>query len=212
MAGGLSRCTGALRRAAGHRAAAAPTLFPGGAPRPALLEGRARCIGGPAGSCRGLAAAAGGGEGIARAQMVDVSAKAPTSRRARAACTVQVGAAVAKALAEGSVEKGDVLTVSEVAGIMAAKRTPDLLPLCHPLPLSRASVRCRLDLPNNAVQVEADISCTGPTGVEMESLTAAAAAALCIYDMCKPINKGIVISDLRLLSKSGGKSGDYVAE
>merc|ERR1712039_850627 len=103
-------------------------------------------------------------------------------------------------------------TVSEVAGIMAAKRTPDILPLCHPLPLSKASVECRLDRAGGVVEVTADIQCTGPTGVEMESLTAAATAALCIYDMCKPITKGIVISDLRLLTKSGGKSGDYNRE
>merc|ERR1712039_1049139 len=146
-----------------------------------------------------------------RAQMVDVGAKALTQRTARASCSVHVGDEVAQALAAGKVAKGDVLTVSEVAGIMAAKRTPDILPLCHPLPLSRASVECRLDAPQGIVEVVADVSCEGPTGVEMESLTAAAAAALCIYDMCKPITKGIVISDLRLLSKSGGKSGDYVA-
>merc|ERR1719159_140599 len=172
-----------------------------------------------AGACRALSAAGAGpagGAGAAakalhRPQMVDVSEKSITRRRARAACVVEVGDEVARALADGKVAKGDVLTVSEVAGIMAAKRTPDILPLCHPLPLSRAAVECRLDLPAGIVEVLADVSCQGPTGVEMESLTAAAAAALCIYDMCKPIDKGIVISELRLLSKSGGKSGDYVA-
>ncbi|CAK0902323.1 unnamed protein product [Prorocentrum cordatum] len=141
--------------------------------------------------------------------MVDVSGKATTRRTARAACVVEVGEEVARAIADGRVAKGDVFTVSEVAGIMAAKRTPDILPLCHPLPLRRAVVECRLDASAGRVEVVADVSCDGPTGVEMESLTAAAAAALCIYDMCKPISKGIVISDLRLLSKSGGKSGDY---
>jgi len=148
----------------------------------------------------------------AHPQMVDVSSKEATRRIARAACTVIVGDAVARALAEGSVKKGDVFTVSEVAGIMAAKRTPDILPLCHPLPLSKASVQCRLDTATSTVEVSSEVLCEGSTGVEMESLTAAATAALCIYDMCKPISKGIVITNLRLLSKSGGKSGDYVAE
>eukprot|EP00439_Symbiodinium_sp_Y106_P079815 s233_g18.t1 len=122
---------------------------------------------------------------------------------AKAGCTVLVGREIAAALATKSVAKGDVFTVSEVAGIMAAKRTPDLLPLCHPLQLSQAE--------NALVNVEAEIACEGQTGVEMESLAAASAAALCIYDMCKPISKGIVITNLRLLSKSGGKSGDYKA-
>eukprot|EP00928_Gymnodinium_smaydae_P040514 TRINITY_DN27468_c0_g2_i1.p1 TRINITY_DN27468_c0_g2~~TRINITY_DN27468_c0_g2_i1.p1 ORF type:complete len:227 (+),score=58.42 TRINITY_DN27468_c0_g2_i1:61-681(+) len=166
---------------------------------------------------RMFAAAAGGASGsddVGAAHMVDVSAKALTQRTARAACTVLVGEEVARRLAEKSVDKGDVFAVSEIAGIMAAKRTPDLLPLCHPgLQLSRAVVRCQLDpkRPESAVQVVAEVSCIGPTGVEMESLHAASTAALCIYDMCKPITKGIVITDLRLLSKSGGKSGDYVA-
>ncbi|CAK9058169.1 unnamed protein product [Durusdinium trenchii] len=144
-------------------------------------------------------------------QMVDVGAKATTRRTARAGCTVVVGKEVAAALAAKTVAKGDVFTVSEVAGIMAAKRTPDLLPLCHPLPLTRATVHCKLDEENALVHVEADVSCDGQTGVEMESLAAASTAALCIYDMCKPISKGIVITNLRLLSKTGGKSGDYVA-
>mmetsp|Transcript_132393 Transcript_132393/g.264099 ORF Transcript_132393/g.264099 Transcript_132393/m.264099 type:complete len:193 (-) Transcript_132393:66-644(-) len=146
-----------------------------------------------------------------RAQMVDVSNKQATHRTARAACTVDVGLEVAQMLAAGTVPKGDVLTVSQVAGIMAAKRTPELLPLCHPLPLNRADVRCSVDAPCGKVDIVAEVSCTGPTGVEMESLTAAATSALCIYDMCKPHNKGIIIKDLRLLSKTGGKSGDYVA-
>mmetsp|Transcript_24971 Transcript_24971/g.63320 ORF Transcript_24971/g.63320 Transcript_24971/m.63320 type:complete len:127 (+) Transcript_24971:3-383(+) len=125
---------------------------------------------------------------------------------------VAVGPEVAEALATKSVAKGDVFTVAEVAGIMAAKRTPDFLPLCHPLPLTKAAVECKLHRDTNVVEVTAEVSCTGPTGVEMESLTAAAAAALCIYDMCKPITKGIVISDLKLLHKSGGKSGDWNVE
>merc|ERR1712203_825578 len=143
--------------------------------------------------------------------MVDVGTKNFTRRNAKATCTVIVGPEVAEALATGKVAKGDVLTVSEVAGIMAAKRTPDILPLCHPLPLTRARVECRLDVEQRLVEVTAEVSCEGQTGVEMESLTAASAAALCIYDMCKPITKGIVITDLRLLSKSGGESGDYHA-
>merc|ERR1719199_2063255 len=95
---------------------------------------------------------------------------------------------------------------------MAAKRTPDILPLCHPLPISHASVECSLDVATCRVLVTAEVACQGPTGVEMESLTAASAAALCIYDMCKPITKGITITNLRLLSKSGGKSGDWFAD
>eukprot|EP00403_Amphidinium_massartii_P004370 CAMPEP_0178380978 /NCGR_PEP_ID=MMETSP0689_2-20121128/5744_1 /TAXON_ID=160604 /ORGANISM="Amphidinium massartii, Strain CS-259" /LENGTH=144 /DNA_ID=CAMNT_0020001143 /DNA_START=97 /DNA_END=531 /DNA_ORIENTATION=+ len=144
--------------------------------------------------------------------MADISAKVPSSRYAKSACDVHVGPAVTKALAEGSVAKGDVLTVSEIAGIMAAKRTPDILPLCHPLQLSHASVKCSLDPAREVVTVVAEVACLGPTGVEMESMTAASAAALCIYDMCKPITKGIKINNLRLLRKSGGKSGDYIAE
>ncbi|CAL1171961.1 unnamed protein product [Cladocopium goreaui] len=144
-------------------------------------------------------------------QMVDVGSKPTTRRTARSGCTVIVGREVAAALATKSVAKGDVFTVSEVAGIMAAKRTPELLPLCHPLPLTRATVQCTLDRENALVHVTADVSCDGQTGVEMESLAAASTAALCIYDMCKPISKGIVITNLRLLSKSGGKSGDYVS-
>mmetsp|Transcript_28765 Transcript_28765/g.51075 ORF Transcript_28765/g.51075 Transcript_28765/m.51075 type:complete len:145 (-) Transcript_28765:57-491(-) len=144
--------------------------------------------------------------------MVDVGQKAPTRRTAKAGCTVLVGKEVATALATKSVAKGDVFTVSEVAGIMAAKRTPDLLPLCHPLQLSRATVKCFLDEEKSLVNIEAEVSCEGQTGVEMESMAAASTAALCIYDMCKPISKGIVITNLRLLSKSGGKSGDFHAE
>merc|ERR1719401_3284294 len=105
--------------------------------------------------------------------MVDVSSKASTPRRAQAACTVYVGAEVARQLAAGTVAKGDVFTVSEVAGIMAAKRTPDILPLCHPLPLTQARVDCRLDVDQQLVEVVAEVSCEGQTGVEMESLTAA---------------------------------------
>ena len=144
--------------------------------------------------------------------MVDVGSKATTRRHARSGCTVLVGKEVAAALKAKSVAKGDVFTVSEVAGIMAAKRTSQLLPLCHPLALSRATVQCTLDEENALVKVEAEVSCDGQTGVEMESLAAASTAALCIYDMCKPISKGIVITNLRLLSKSGGKSGDYLAQ
>merc|ERR1712203_1212571 len=143
--------------------------------------------------------------------MVDVGKKDFTRRTAKATCSVLVGSEVAEALAAGTVAKGDVLTVSEVAGIMAAKRTPDILPLCHPLPLTRARVECRLNVDQRLVEVISEVSCEGQTGVEMESLTAASAAALCIYDMCKPITKGIVITNLKLLSKSGGESGDYHA-
>ena len=142
-----------------------------------------------------------------RARMVDVSDKAPTLRTATAAGTVYMLPSTADAIRSGGVPKGDVLAVAQVAGIMAAKRTSEIVPMCHPLPLTGVDVR--FSLREDAVDVEATVRCRGETGVEMEALHAVSAAALTIYDMCKALQKDMVISDIRLLSKTGGKSGDY---
>ena len=142
-----------------------------------------------------------------RARMVDVSDKAPTLRTATAAGTVYMLPSTADAIRSGGVPKGDVLAVAQVAGIMAAKRTSEIVPMCHPLPLTGVDVR--FSLREDAVDVEATVKCKGETGVEMEALHAVSAAALTVYDMCKALQKDMVISDIRLLSKTGGKSGDY---
>ena len=145
------------------------------------------------------------------ARMVDVSDKPVTARRAvaRGAVTMAPGTL---ALIESGAAKGDVLGVARIAGIMAAKRTSDLVPLCHPLALSKVAVDLAADPAASRVEIEATVATTGPTGVEMEALTAASVAALTIYDMCKAIDRGMVVTDLRLLRKSGGKSGDYEAD
>ncbi len=142
-----------------------------------------------------------------RARMVDVSEKTPTLRTATAAGTVRMRSATAEAIRTGGVPKGDVLAVAQVAGIMAAKRTSEIVPMCHPLPLTGVDVR--FTLRNDAVDVEATVRCRGETGVEMEALHAVTAAALTVYDMCKALEKGMEITDVRLLSKSGGKTGEY---
>lgn len=143
------------------------------------------------------------------AQMVDVSAKEITHREARAQATVRMSSEAFAALKEGNLKKGDALGVARVAGIMAAKRTHDLIPLCHPLPISTVAIDCQLVEATNTVRIEAFVKVAGQTGVEMEALTAASIAALTIYDMCKAIDKGIVIENVRLLEKHGGKSGDW---
>jgi cyclic pyranopterin phosphate synthase len=140
-----------------------------------------------------------------RAQMVDVSAKTSTRRTATATAFVELSQAVLSALPTNP--KGDPLGVARVAGIQAAKRTSELIPLCHPLALTHAGVRA--EIVAGGVRITATAATTGPTGVEMEALTAAAVAALTVYDMTKALDKGIVIRELRLESKSGGKSGDY---
>ena len=142
-----------------------------------------------------------------RARMVDVSGKEPTYRTAVAAGTVRMQPSTVEAIRTGGVPKGDVLAVAQVAGIMAAKRTSEIVPMCHPLALT--GVDLRFALRADAVDVEAAVRCRGETGVEMEALHAVTAAALTIYDMCKALEKGMVISDVRLLEKTGGKSGDY---
>jgi cyclic pyranopterin monophosphate synthase len=141
-----------------------------------------------------------------RAKMVDVSAKSPSKREAEASAWVELSPAVLKALPSNP--KGDPLEVARLAGIMAAKKTSDLIPLCHPLPLSHVDVSIRLC--ENGVAISSKVTTTAGTGVEMEALVAASVAALTVYDMCKALDKGIVIREIGLERKSGGKSGDYV--
>ncbi len=142
-------------------------------------------------------------------RMVDVTGKEVTARRARAAGVVRMLPATLKRVRDRSLEKGDVLEVARLAGVMAAKRTADLIPLCHPLPLE--SVTVGFDFPSDdTVRVEAEVCVTAKTGVEMEALVAASTAALTIYDMCKAIDRGMVIEQVRLEEKSGGRSGHFV--
>lgn len=143
--------------------------------------------------------------------MVDVSGKEASERRARAAATVRLSANAFKALRDGNVKKGDALGVARIAGIMAAKRTHELIPLCHPLPVSGVEVTFQLIEEECLVRIESEVVVNARTGVEMEAMTAASVAALTVYDMLKGVDKGIVIDDVRLLSKSGGKSGDWNA-
>ena len=143
------------------------------------------------------------------ARMVDVSAKAVTTREAVAAGRITMAADAAQAIAAGLVKKGDVLAVARVAGIMAAKRTAELIPLCHPIPLSAVTIDFTLH--DDGVTVTATARTAGQTGVEMEALTAATAALLTVYDMAKALDKGMIIGDVRLLAKRGGKSGDWTA-
>lgn len=143
------------------------------------------------------------------ARMVDVGEKPKTQRTAIAAGRVRVNADTFALIRTGGVKKGDVLTVAQVAGIMAAKRTPDIIPMCHPIAITGVELSLSLNEVALAVDIEATVSCTGETGVEMEALTAVSAAALTVYDMCKAVQRDIVIEDIRLLRKSGGQSGDY---
>ena len=143
-----------------------------------------------------------------RARMVDVSEKAPTMRRALARGEVRMAPATAEAIRTGGVPKGDVLAVAQVAGIMAAKRTWELIPMCHPLQLTGADLRfCWLS--DRVLEITAEVRCKGETGVEMEALTAVSAAALTVYDMCKALQKDLCITEIALVEKTGGKSGDY---
>jgi cyclic pyranopterin phosphate synthase len=146
------------------------------------------------------------------AVMVDVSAKAETARVATAAGRVLMKPATAALIESRGVKKGDVLSIAQLAGIMGAKRTPDLIPLCHPIALSSVEVTLALDAAESAVEITATCKTTGKTGVEMEALTAVAVAALTVYDMCKAVDRGMRIADIRLTHKSGGKSGTYRAE
>ncbi len=142
-----------------------------------------------------------------RAKMVDVTEKDATFRRSVAAGTVKVAPATMQLIRSGGIKKGDVLAVAQIAGIMAAKKTPDLIPMCHPLPLS--SVDIRFECSETQISIEAEVKCKGVTGVEMEALTAVSVAALTIYDMCKAVQRDIEIGNIRLLFKEGGKSGVY---
>ena len=145
-----------------------------------------------------------------RAHMVDVGGKPVTQREAQAGGEILVSPEVLEKIRSGSMKKGDVLAVAQVAGIMAAKRSWELIPMCHPLPLTRADLSFRLDA--DRIEILSTVSCSGVTGVEMEALTAVSVAALTIYDMCKAVQKDMKIQNIRLLRKSGGKSGDYIAE
>lgn len=148
-----------------------------------------------------------GGDGAAR--MVDVGAKPATARRAVASGRIAMSAAALDAIRQGNAPKGDVLGPARIAGIMAAKRTGDLIPLCHPLSLDAVTIDFAFE--DTAIRVTATASLTGKTGVEMEAMTAASIALLTIYDMAKAVDKGMVIGDVRLIAKSGGKSGDWTA-
>ena len=144
------------------------------------------------------------------AVMVDVSAKPVTDRTATARARVVMHADTLAMIAAGTAKKGDVLNVARLAGIMAAKRTADLIPLCHPLPIAAVTVELTAHPDASAVEVAATVKTTGQTGVEMEALTAAAIAALTIYDMCKSVDRGMRIEGVRLVHKAGGKSGEFV--
>ena len=141
------------------------------------------------------------------AHMVDVGDKSATKRRAVARATVRTTAEVTAAISDGSMKKGDVLAVARIAGIQAAKRTSDLIPLCHPLAITKVSVD--LTVNGTSIEIEAAVETVGQTGVEMEALTAAYVAALTVYDMCKSADKAMTITDVALWEKSGGRSGDY---
>ena len=143
------------------------------------------------------------------ARMVDVGAKAVTERVAVAGATVNMQAETLELLERGAHRKGDVLAVARIAGIQAAKKCSDLIPLCHPLMLNAVEVDFRTDPQIGCVYIEASCKVSGKTGVEMEALTAVSVAALTIYDMCKAVDRGMQITDVGLLSKSGGKSGDW---
>jgi cyclic pyranopterin phosphate synthase len=144
---------------------------------------------------------------LGRARMVDVTPKDPTHRRAIARARVNMAPDTTSLVARGAISKGDVLAVARVAGIQAAKRTPDLIPLCHPLLVGSVLINFRIE--DNYVEVEAQVETIDRTGVEMEALTACSIAALTIYDMCKSVDRTMVISELTLWEKTGGRSGSY---
>lgn len=144
-----------------------------------------------------------------RARMVDVTAKDETRREATARGKVLMRPETARAVEEGAVRKGDVYAVARIAGIMAAKRTGEMIPLCHPLQLTDVDVSFSTDCEKGEILIESTVRTVGRTGVEMEALTAAAAAALAVYDMCKSADRDMIISDIKLIKKTGGKSGVY---
>lgn len=146
-----------------------------------------------------------------KAEMVDISSKKDTVRTAAAEASVLVSEKVYGKIKENEIAKGDVLSIAEFAGIQAAKRTSELIPLCHNIPVTKVSVELKLNETNKSVEISAFAKTTAKTGIEMEALTAVSVAALTVYDMCKALDKSIKITDIRLLSKTGGKSGDYRA-
>ncbi|MGB9632320.1 MAG: cyclic pyranopterin monophosphate synthase MoaC [Chloroflexaceae bacterium] len=147
-----------------------------------------------------------------QAQMVDVGAKADTQREAVARGSITLQPETLRLIMSGAAPKGDVLAAARIAGIMAAKRTPELIPLCHTLLLTHVSVTIEPDAEASALRIEARVRTRGPTGVEMEALTAVSVAALTIYDMCKAVDRGMRIGDIRLAEKRGGRSGEIVLE
>lgn len=150
-------------------------------------------------------------DGTGRAAMVDVSGKDVTSRRALACGSVKMNLTTLELVKKDQNKKGHVQSVAELAGIMASKKTADLIPLCHPLPLSKVTVRIEIDEDLPGLKVTASAKTSGQTGVEMEALTAVSVACLTIYDMLKAVEKTMIICDIKLLEKSGGKSGDWVS-
>jgi cyclic pyranopterin phosphate synthase len=147
-----------------------------------------------------------------RPKMVDVTAKADTSRVAIARGLVRMQAATFKTIRQGGTAKGDVLGAAKLAGIMAAKKTPELIPLCHPLLIGKVDIDFKADAAESTIEITSTVQSTGKTGVEMEALTAVAVTALTIYDMCKAIDRGMKIENIRLVKKSGGKSGTIKLE
>lgn len=146
------------------------------------------------------------------AQMVDVSEKEITNRKATATCSISMKRETLKLIIEGGVSKGDVLAVSRLAGIMAAKQTSNLIPLCHPISLTSIDLILICNEEKSAIDITSTCKVAGQTGVEMESLTAVSVAALTVYDMCKAVDRGMIISNIRLLNKSGGNSGTWQAD
>ena len=147
-----------------------------------------------------------------RAKMVDVGEKPVSVRTAVAAGRVLVNDDTFALIKSGGMKKGDVLTVAQIAGVMGAKRTPDLIPMCHPILIDGINLELTLDEQRRSVEITASVSCAGRTGVEMEALTAVGTAALTVYDMCKAVQKDIVITDIRLLKKAGGVHGEFERE
>ena len=143
------------------------------------------------------------------AQMVDISDKQTTFRTAKAACFIQMSLETLKIISDGSTKKGDVLNVARIAGIQGAKKTSELIPLCHPISLTKINLDLNLNDKIPGIEIISTVKTTGPTGVEMEALTAASISALTVYDMVKSLDKSIIIKDLRLIFKDGGKSGLY---
>ena len=147
-----------------------------------------------------------------RPKMVDISAKASTKRQAVAKGTVAMKPETLALIKQGGIKKGEVLVTAQLAGIMAAKKTPQLIPLCHPIAIDEVTVDFKLDEKNGTIEISSTAKSTGKTGVEMEALTATAVAALTIYDMCKAVDRGMKIENIRLVEKSGGKSGKITLE